>query len=157
MRGILSVITIAHHVIRDWMMMNHRIGKPVHCLCMSVRDALPIKRQERRIAVVVIVVYVLKDFFALLLEVLVLVVRCLVSFWRIFLSCHGRIAWRYTHRRLKKVTGHEVIGCHRTTILIQQAVQRQNMKLLIFAVLGAWPQKGTYLRQWQQQKQTVSV
>ena len=119
MRGVLSVITIAHHVVRGWMMMNHRIGKPVHCLRMSVWDALSIKRQERLIVVVAVVVYILKDFFALLLELLVLVVCCFVSFRRIFLSCDGRVPWRHTHRRLKKVAGHEVIWRHRTTILIQ--------------------------------------
>lgn len=151
MRGILSVITIAHHVVRGWMVVNHRIRKAVHCLRMSVWDSLPIKRQERLIAVVV--VYILKDFFALLLELLVLAVGYFVCFWTIFLSCDGRVTWRYTHRRVKKVTGHEVIWRHRATILVQQAVQRQNVKLFIFGVVRAWPQKGTNL--WQ--KQTVSI
>ena len=119
MRGVLSVITIAHHVVRGWMMMNHRIGKPVHCVPMSMWDALPIIRQERLILVVVVVVYLLEDFFGLLLELLVLVVCCFVSLWRIFLSCDGRVTWRHTHRRLKKVTGHEVIWRHGETIFVQ--------------------------------------
>ena len=119
MRGILSVVTIAHHVVRGWMMMNHRIGKSVHCLPMSMWGALPIKRQERLISIVAVVVYLLEDFFALLLELLVMVVGCFVSFWRIFLSCDGRVTWRHTHRRIKKVIGHEVIWRHRATILVQ--------------------------------------
>ena len=89
MRGVLSVITVAHHVVRRRMVVNDRIGEPVHCLRMSVRDAMPIKRKERLTAVNVVVVGILKDLLALFLEMLVVAVGYFACFWRIFLSCDG--------------------------------------------------------------------
>lgn len=90
-RGVESVITIAHHVIRSGMVVDHRGGKTMYRLCMSMWGTVPIKG-KKRLVVVHIVEYLLAFFF----KVMFLIVCCFVCLllWRVFLSRDSCVTWR---------------------------------------------------------------
>ena len=145
--GIASVKTVVHHLIRRGMVVNHRVWKAMHRLRMSVRNAMSIEGYIWSITAFVVVVQILKDFFTSFFGLWIVVTHCFASLWGILLSCYRGVAWGDTHRRFKEMGRHDIIGSHRRTILVQQAVQRQNMKLFFVWRNCLWLQKRAHLQQ----------